>query len=98
MRKKLSQERGLDHETGEGVMLFILPDQGSSGLLINREKGQVRQRVFLGTSKDGKTGLTLNDNTGTRRTWLGLKDGSPRLDIFDENGELVSDALREIVK
>jgi hypothetical protein len=89
---------GLDHETGEGVMLFILPDMGYSGLLVNGKSGKNRQRVFLGAdvNKDDTGVLVLNDNTGARYSMFRLDGDSPRWEVYDKDEKVIHDALKNL--
>ncbi|UCE74096.1 MAG: hypothetical protein JSV56_13930 [Methanomassiliicoccales archaeon] len=89
---------GLDHETGEGVMLFILPDLGYSGLLVNGKSGKNRQRIFLGANvnKEDTGFLVLNDNTGARYSMFRLDGDSPRWEVYDKNEKIIYDALKNL--
>ncbi len=87
---------GLDHKTGEGVMLFILPDLGYSGLLVNGKSGENRQRVFLGANvnKEDSGILVLNDNTGTRYSTFRLEGDTPRWEVYDKDENVIYDSLK----
>lgn len=89
---------GLDHETGEGVMLFILPDMGYSGLLVNGKSGENRQRVFLGAdvNKEDTGVLVLNDNTGARYSTFRLDGDSPSWEVYDKDEKIIYNALKNL--
>ena len=89
---------GLDHETGEGVMLFILPDLGYSGLLVNGKSGKNRQRVFLGAdvNKEDTGILVLNDNTGARYSTFRLDGNTPRWEVYGKDETIIFDALKNL--
>ncbi len=89
---------GLDHKTGEGVMLFILPDLGYSGFLVNGKSGENRQRVFLGAdaNKDDAGILILNDDTGARYTTFRLDGNTPRWEVYNRDEKVIYDALKNI--
>jgi hypothetical protein len=66
---------GLDHERGEGVVLFIDSDNGYQGLLVNGPSGEgSTQRLFLGTSVEGGQAsggvLVLNNEDASRHTMV----------------------------
>lgn len=81
---------GLDRESGEGVMLFIMPN-GYSGLVVNGANG--RQRIFIGNDAVGGTaGFYMDDTTGTRRLFMSLDQlGSPLLKMVDEDEKSVAE-------
>ena len=68
----------LDHEEdrGEAVGMFVLPEQGLTGLLVNGVRGSPRQRVFLGTEYDGLGAgvLVLHDSAGRTHSTLGAPE------------------------
>ena len=89
---------GLDHETGEGVMLFILPDLGYSGLLVNGKSGKNRQRVFLGAdiNKEDTGILVLNDDTGARYSTFRLDGDTPRWEVYNKDEKVIFNALKNV--
>ena len=89
---------GLDHETGEGVMLFILPDLGYSGFLVNGISGENRQRIFLGVdvNKEDSGMLVLNDRSGTRHSAFRLDEGTPRWEVYNKDEKVIYDALKNL--
>jgi hypothetical protein len=89
---------GLDHETGEGVVLFILPDLGYSGLLVNGKSGENRQRIFLGAdvNKEDTGILVLNDNTGARYSTFRLDGDTPRWEVYNKEEKVIYDALKNL--
>lgn len=89
---------GLDHETGEGVMLFILPDLGYTGFLVNGKSGENRQRVFLGAdvNKEDSGILVLNDSSGTRHSTFRLDGDIPRWEVYNKDEKVIYDALKNL--
>jgi hypothetical protein len=84
---------GLDHEDGEGVMLFINPSTGYSGFLVNGRGGQGdRQRVFLGAKlgeeATGPGTLVLNRPDASWHTFITAKEPGelPLVELYDGKG------------
>jgi hypothetical protein len=85
---------GLDHEDGEGVMLFINPSMGYSGFLVNGAGGQGdRQRVFLGAKlgpdSTGPGTLVLNRPDASRHTFITADEAGelPLVELYDGKGD-----------
>jgi hypothetical protein len=76
---------GLDHERGEGAVLFVLPE-GRAGLMISPQGG--RAGIFLGIdSTSGSSLLVMRDSTGTKRARLSVRpDQSTGLELLDPEG------------
>ena len=69
---------GLDAPSGEGVMLFVAPDLGMNGLIVNAHTDdQQVQRLSLTANAAGEAALAVNDTAGRTRAVLRCSDGAP---------------------
>jgi len=72
----------LDHseDRGEAVGMFVIPQRGLTGLLVNGVGEGPRQRVYLGVEFTGSDRgvLILNDSTGAAHTALTGLEGEGR--------------------
>jgi hypothetical protein len=85
---------GMDDREGEGVMLFIAPDLGMKGLIVNEQRArQTVQRLFLGLGKETAL-LKLQDGKGTERLQLRADPVEPpQLLVHDNEGQELADLL-----
>jgi hypothetical protein len=92
---------GMDYESREALVLVVNPE-GYTGMIINGEKRPPEhQRIFIGTNNQpGKDhgNLVLNDNNGTMRTFLSLKDGKTSWRAFNKEGNMIGDAVEKLIK
>ena len=85
---------GMDDSGGEGVMLFLAPDLGMKGMLINEYRAtRSVQRLFFGLEKDSAL-LKLHDGKGTERLKLAADATElPQLLVRDDEGQELADLL-----
>jgi hypothetical protein len=88
---------GMDEENGEGVVLFVAPDLGSKGLIVNEYRGQKNAtRLFLGLGKQGDATLELKDGKGMGRLRaVATPEETPQLLLLDAEGQELSDVLEK---
>ena len=84
---------GLDAPAGEGVMLFVAPDLGMNGLIVNTHAGdQTVQRISLSAGGQDAA-LSVSDAGGKPRAALRVGAEGARLESLDEEGRTLTDAL-----
>lgn len=90
---------GMDYEYGEALVLIVNPE-GYTGMIVNGEnRPPENQRLFIGTNNkpgDEYGRLVLNDELGTMRTFLTLKDGKTSWQAMDKEGEVIGDAIEKL--
>lgn len=89
---------GMDDPADEGVMLFLAPDLGRKGLVVNERVGdRTVQRLFLGVdTRRHESLLKLQDGAGVERVQVvAPADEVPRLVVTDGEGQELADILEE---
>jgi len=61
----------------EAVCLGVIPDQGTTGLIIDAESGSESDRATMAVLKDGTSLIKLADTNGVERTMLSVHGDNP---------------------
>lgn len=86
---------GLDSPQGEGVMLFVAPDLGMNGLMINGAgPSGPAERIRLAANRDQSGSLYFSDGHGGVRLEIGCTEDAPRIRELDGKGEPARDLLQ----